>query len=148
VNRIWPEKLDLDTLIALGRNTMAEHLGMQFTELGADFLRGTLPVDHRTCQPLRLLHGGASVALAETLGSVAANAVLADRGSVCVGQEINANHLRSAHEGELVTGTARPFHIGATSQVWGIEIVNGRGQLVCVARITLAVVKMRRPAAP
>lgn len=147
MNSIWPPELTLATLIERSRNTMAEYLGMEFTELGPDFLTGTMPVDHRTCQPLRLLHGGASVALAETLGSVAATAALSDRGSVCVGQEINANHLRSVREGGIVTGTARPFHIGATSQVWGIEIVDERGQRVCVSRITLAVVKAR-PARP
>jgi 1,4-dihydroxy-2-naphthoyl-CoA hydrolase len=132
-------------LVELGRNTLVEHLGMQLTELGPDFLTATMPVDHRTCQSLRLLHGGASVALAETLGSIAANAALSDRSSVCVGQEINANHLRAAREGSVVTGTARPFHIGATSHVWGIEIVGERGQLVCVSRITLAVIKARPP---
>ncbi len=124
-------------------DTLVAHLDIKLIEIGPDFLRGTMPVDRRTHQPQGLLHGGASVALAETLGSIAANMVVDQTAFVCVGQEINANHIRGVKTG-LVTGTARPFYIGRTSQVWGIEIVNADGQLACVSRITMAV----RPLAP
>jgi len=123
--------------------TLHGHLGIQITEVGDDFIAGTMPVDARTCQPMRILHGGASVALAETLASVAANSVIGiDRSKAyCVGQEINANHLRRAVEGTTVRGVTRPFHIGAQSQVWGIEIFDESGKRTCVSRITMAVVK-------
>lgn len=137
--RLWRPDVTLEYLQGRSINTLFEHLGIVFTELGDDYLRGTMPVDSRTCQTMRLLHGGASVALAETLGSVAANAVV-DTRYACVGQEINANHLRPVPEGRSVTGTARPFHIGARSQVWGIEIVDERNRLVCVSRLTVAVI--------
>ncbi len=97
-----------------------------------------MKVDSRTCQPMRILHGGASVALAETLARVAANAIVDPKRYACVGQEINANHVRPAPEGQTVTGTTRPIHIGARSQVWATEIVNERGQLVCISRMTIA----------
>lgn len=119
-------------------DTLVAHLDIKITEIGPDFLRGTMPVDRRTHQPQGLLHGGASVVLAETLGSVAANMVVDPQAFVCVGQEINANHIRGVRSGR-VTGTARPFYIGRTSQVWGIEIVNEENQMVCVSRITMAV---------
>jgi 1,4-dihydroxy-2-naphthoyl-CoA hydrolase len=123
-----------------GPGGLATHLGIEFTEIGADYLRGTMPVSPRVHQPMGVLHGGASVALAETLGSVAAFLVV-DRGKFrCLGQEINANHIRPVMEG-LVTGTARPFHIGARSHVWGIEIRDQRERLVCVSRLTVAVVE-------
>ena len=111
-----------------------------FTEIGEDFVRATMPVDERTRQPYGLLHGGASVALAETLGSTGANMCVDRSRYLCVGQEINANHVRSARNG-LVTGTARPLHIGGSSQVWGIDITNEAGQLVCVSRLTMAVLQ-------
>jgi len=119
-------------------DTLVEHLGIKITEIGDDFIRGTMPVDGRTHQPQGLLHGGASVALAETLGSIAANMVIDSDAYVAVGQEINANHIRGIKSG-IVTGTAHAFYIGRTSQVWGIEIHNPNGQLVCVSRITMAV---------
>ncbi|MGE4063036.1 MAG: hotdog fold thioesterase [Rhodospirillaceae bacterium] len=119
-------------------NTLLATLGIRLTEIGPDYVRGTMPVDARTHQPQGLLHGGASVALAETLGSIAANLVVDPASHLCVGQEINANHLRGVTSG-AVTGTARPYYIGRTSQVWGIEIVNEQGQLVCISRITMAV---------
>jgi 1,4-dihydroxy-2-naphthoyl-CoA hydrolase len=118
------------------------HLGIQFTELGDDFLRGTMPVEARTHQPLGYLHGGASVALAETLGSVAANFVVDAAKFRCLGQEINANHLRPVSEG-LVTGTARAIHVGARSHVWSIEIRDPGERLVCISRLTIAVVDWR-----
>ena len=137
---IFPAEVSVEGLQQLGAHTLAERLGIQFTEVGDDYLRAVMPVDHRTCQPMRILHGGASVAMAETLASVAAN-LLVDRAKWrCVGQEINANHLRPAPEGTVVTATARPFHIGARSQVWGIEMCNALGQRICVSRITMAVI--------
>ncbi|MGD9843153.1 MAG: PaaI family thioesterase [Steroidobacteraceae bacterium] len=121
-------------------DTLVSHMGIEITEIGDDYLQATMPVDSRTCQPLRILHGGASVVLAETLGSFAANAVVDTAKYACVGQEINANHLRPVPVGNKVIGTTRAFHIGARSHVWGIEIVNERGQLICVSRITMAVI--------
>ncbi|GAA5066964.1 hotdog fold thioesterase [Lysobacter panacisoli] len=128
----------LDDLNALSRGTAMEPLGIVFTEVGFDFVRATMPVDERTRQPYGLLHGGASVLLAETLGSSAGNLSVGD-GEVCVGIEINANHVRAVREG-LVTGTARPLHVGSRTQVWEIRIEDERGRLVCISRITLAVV--------
>jgi 1,4-dihydroxy-2-naphthoyl-CoA hydrolase len=129
---------------AMGSQTglLSQHLGIEFTELGADFLRGTMPVEPRTRQPMGYLHGGASVAFAETLGSVAANFVVDRDRFRCLGQEINANHLRPVSEG-LVTGTARPYHIGARSHVWSIEIRDPGERLVCVSRLTIAVVEWK-----
>jgi 1,4-dihydroxy-2-naphthoyl-CoA hydrolase len=141
---IWQPGTTLDSCNAKSARTMVEGLGIVFTELGPDFIRGTMPVDARSVQPMRILHGGASVAFAETLASVGANCVVDRRTQAAVGQEINANHLRPAPEGETVEGTARPIHIGSRSQVWGIEIVDSRKRLVCVSRITLAVIP--RPA--
>jgi 1,4-dihydroxy-2-naphthoyl-CoA hydrolase len=140
---IWKPGVTLAALRERSRDTMAEQLGMELTELGPDFLRASMPVDHRTCQPMRLLHGGASVALAETIGSLAANAANKSTEGHLVGQEINANHLRPVAEGASVTGVARPIHIGATSQVWGIDITNKDGKLVCVARLTMAISKAK-----
>jgi 1,4-dihydroxy-2-naphthoyl-CoA hydrolase len=120
-------------------DNMGGHLGLVVTEIGDDFVRGTLPVDHRTKQPMGVLHGGASVVLAESLGSIAANLVVDSARFACLGQEINANHLRPVSEG-LVIGTARPHHIGARSHVWGIEIRDERGRLTCISRLTMAIV--------
>ena len=134
---IWLRTPSLEQLNAATAGTMMRPLGIVFTEVGADFLRAAMPVDERTRQPFGLLHGGASVTLAETLGSTGAN--------LCVGQEINANHLRSAKSGQVI-GTARPVHLGGRSHVWGIEIVNEAGALICISRLTMAIVE--RPPAP
>ncbi len=115
------------------------HLGILFTEFGADYLRGTMPVEPRTHQPMGILHGGASVVLAETLGSVAANYAVDPARFYCVGQEINANHIRPVRSG-LVTGTARAIHLGSRSQVWGIEIRDAQDRLACISRLTIAVI--------
>ena len=139
---IWHRLQTLETLNTLSAGTMARPLGIVFTEIGENFIRGTMPVDDRTRQPLGLLHGGASVALAETLGSTGAN-LCVDDSRLCLGQEINANHVRSARTG-TVTGTARPLHIGGRSQVWGIDIVDDAGALVCISRLTMAVVARHR----
>ena len=127
----------LDALNALSRGTAMEPLGIAFTEIGPDYLRGTMPVDARTRQPYGLLHGGASVLLAETLGSTAGG-LCVDEGQGVVGIEINANHLIGVREG-LVTGTARPLHVGRSTQVWEIRIEDAAGKPVCISRITLAV---------
>ena len=121
---------------------LSSHLGIEFTEFGDDYLRGTMPVEPRTRQPMGYLHGGASLAFAETLGSVAANYVVDPAKFRCLGQEINANHLRPVTDG-LVIGTARPIHLGSRSQVWGIEIRDPRERLVCISRLTMAVVEWR-----
>jgi len=139
---LWHQTATLELMNDRSRQTMVDVLDIVFTEMGADFLRATMPVNARTCQPMRLLHGGASVALAETLASVGANCCL-DDAHAAVGQEINANHLRPALEGETVTGTARLLHAGARSQVWSVEISNARGQLVCISRVTMAVINRR-----
>lgn len=124
------------------KNTLLEHLGIELTRIGDDFLEAKMPVDRRTHQPFGLLHGGASVALAESLGSFAAHLTLDDQNKYCVGLEINANHLRSVKSG-FVTGTARPLHIGRSTQVWEIKITNEQQELVCVSRITMAVIDKR-----
>ena len=133
---------DLGALNARTAGNAVGHLGIVFTELGEDFLRGTMPVDQRTLQPYGLLHGGASVLLAETLGSMAANLCVEDpAGGQAVGLEINANHLRAVTEG-TVTGTARPLHVGRSTQVWEIRIEDERGRLACISRLTLAVIAL------
>ncbi|WOB26651.1 MULTISPECIES: hotdog fold thioesterase [Xanthomonas] len=131
--------VDLAALNASSRNTLIEQLGIVFTDAGDDWLRATMPVDARTKQPYGLLHGGASVVLAETLGSSAGNLCVEMSTQMCVGLEINANHLRAATEG-LVTGTARAVHVGRSTHVWDIVIENPAAKRVCVSRLTLAVV--------
>jgi 1,4-dihydroxy-2-naphthoyl-CoA hydrolase len=137
---IWRSPQTLKELNDAGTGTMIRHLGIVFTEIGGDFVRATMPVDGRTRQPYGLLHGGASVVLAETLGSTGAVMCVDQAEFLCVGQEINANHVRSARRG-VVTGTARPVHLGGRSHVWAIEIVNDEQDLVCVSRLTIAIVK-------
>jgi len=136
---IWKQTGSLDEINASSRNTMVSALDIRVVEVGEDFLRGTMPVDERTRQPFGLLHGGASVALAETLGSLAGNLCLDGSKEVAVGLDINANHIRATTSG-TVTGTARPLHIGRTTQVWEIRIEDDRQRLVCISRLTLAVV--------
>lgn len=128
----------LEQIQTFGKNTLSEHLGMEFTELGADYLCGRMPVDHRTRQPLGLLHGGASVALAETLGSLAAHLSVDTDKQYCVGLDINANHIKSV-TGGFVHGKATPLHLGRQTHVWEIRITNDAGQLVCISRLTMAV---------
>lgn len=136
--RIWQRTLTVEALNDLCRGTAVEHLGIVFTEVGDDYLRATMPVDARTRQPLGVLHGGASVLLAETLGSVGAHGCVDAERQFCVGLEVNANHVRSIREG-TVTGTARPLHLGRSTQVWEIRITDARERLVCVSRLTMAV---------
>jgi len=137
---IWRSPKTIEQLNGAQSGTLIQHLGIRFTEVGADYLRGTMPVDKRTKQPFGLLHGGASVALAETLGSIGAMMCVEPEKFLCVGQEINANHVRAVSSG-LVTGTARPLHIGGRTHVWTIEIVNEAGKLVCASRLTMAVIR-------
>jgi 1,4-dihydroxy-2-naphthoyl-CoA hydrolase len=139
---IWFGTPTIDDARLSQAGLLAPHLGIEFTEWGDDFLRGTMPVEPRTRQPMGYLHGGASLVLAETLGSVAANFVVDRTRQRCLGQEINANHLRPVSDG-LVTGTARPFHVGTRSHVWSIEIRDPAERLVCVSRLTIAVVDWR-----
>lgn len=129
---------DLAALNALSKGSMSALLGIEIIELGEDFIRGRMPVDARTRQPFGLLHGGASVALAETLGSVAGNLCLDPERAVAVGLEISANHLKPVTRGHVI-GTARPIHIGRSTQVWDIRIEDDSGRMSCVSRLTLAV---------
>lgn len=129
----------LEQLNQQGLGTLAEALGIQITELGEDFLRGTMPCDTRTRQPFGLLHGGASVALAETLGSMAGNLCLDNERFIAVGLEISANHLRPVTRGS-VHGTARSIHVGRQTQVWDVRIEDDEGRMSCISRLTLAVV--------
>jgi 1,4-dihydroxy-2-naphthoyl-CoA hydrolase len=137
---IWKSLRSLAELNAARAETLTEHIDIEFTEIGDDFIRATMPVDARTWQPYGLLHGGASVALAETLGSTGATMCVDNEKFQCVGQEINANHVRAARRG-LVTGTARPVHLGGRSHVWIIDIVNDAGNLVCTSRLTIAIIR-------
>lgn len=134
---IWKQPASVELLTRISVNTASEHLGIEFTELGDDYLSARMPVDQRTKQPAGILHGGVSVVLAETLGSCGA-AFAAPKGHRVVGLDINANHIRPV-TGGWVTGTARPVHIGRTTQVWQIEIKNEEGKLTCLSRITMAV---------
>ncbi|WDG10248.1 hotdog fold thioesterase [Vibrio campbellii] len=134
---IWKKPIDLDILNATSKNTMMEHLQIVYTDFTDDSLSGTMPVCSFTHQPLGMLHGGASVVLAETLGSLAANFCVGE-GSYCVGLDINANHIRAMRSGHVI-GTAKPVHLGVSTQVWQIEITDERGRLVCTSRLTIAV---------
>lgn len=134
---VWKQPASVETLTAIHVGTTVAHLGIEFLEVGDDFIRARAPVDARTRQPMGILHGGISVVLAETLGSCGA-AFASPQGHRAVGLDINANHLRSVSDG-WATGTARPVHIGHTTHVWQIEVVNDKGQLTCVSRITMAI---------
>lgn len=137
---IWFNKeLSIEDFGQLGKETMGEYLGIKWSEIGDNFLKATMPVDHRTRQPYGLLHGGASCTLAETIGSVASAMVIDHTKFYCVGLEINANHLRSAKDG-FVTGIASPLHLGTTTHVWDIKIYDEREKLICVSRLTVAII--------
>jgi 1,4-dihydroxy-2-naphthoyl-CoA hydrolase len=136
---IWRRRPSVEDLNKLSRNTLLEQLEIVFTEVGDDYIVATMPVDARTHQPFGLLHGGASAALAESLGSSAANCCLDMNAEYAVGVEINANHLRPVRSGK-VTGTTRPLHIGRRTQVWETRIEDEAGKLACVSRLTMAVV--------
>ena len=140
MSSIWSIDPKIDVLNQQMENTACSNLGIKITEVGDDFMTGTMPADSRTFQPIGLIHGGSNVLLAETLGSMAANCCVDLSQEYCVGQEINANHLRGVRTGE-VTGTAKIIHKGRTSQVWEIRIVNDEGKLTCISRLTMAVIK-------
>ena len=135
---IWLKPVNVDDLNRYQQQTLVTLLGIRYTEVGEDYLKATMPVDARTKQPAGILHGGASAALAETLGSTGANLVVDRSKTLCVGLELNCNHIRAMREGQ-VTGTARPLHVGRTTQVWEIKITDDQDRLVCVSRITMAV---------
>lgn len=139
---IWTRILTKEDLLKSCQNTAVSHMGIEFLEVGDNFLKGRMPVDKRTVQPFGVLHGGSSVLLAETLGSMAANYCLRDQGTVAVGLEINANHLRPVTNG-WVYGTATAIHLGSTTQVWDIVIEDENGKKTCISRLTMAVTKAR-----
>ena len=138
---IWKQPISVEAIAQIHRDTAPERLGVEFLEVGEDFIRARVPVDGRTRQPYGILHGGVSVVLAETLGSTGA-AYACSPGHRPVGLDINANHIRSAASG-WVTGVARPVHIGRSTHVWHIEMTNEDGQLTCVSRLTLAILADR-----
>jgi 1,4-dihydroxy-2-naphthoyl-CoA hydrolase len=135
---LFKADVTIEALNAMSAGTLAEHIGIQFTTIGEDFLEARMPVEPRTHQPFGLLHGGASMVLAETLGSVAATLCVDPAKYFCVGLEINANHLKGVRSG-YVTGTTKPIHVGKKTQVWEIKIRNEQNEMVCVSRITMAV---------
>ena len=135
---IWTVPATLQQLNQRGQGNMLSHLGIEFLEINEDSLKARMPVDKRTIQPASILHGGASATLAETLGSMAANLCIDTAKKVCVGMEINANHIRPVSSGWVI-GVATPVHIGKTTQIWQIRIEDEAGKLVCISRLTLAV---------
>ncbi|MEM9896092.1 MAG: hotdog fold thioesterase [Bacteroidota bacterium] len=137
--KIFSEHLQLEVLNEMNRGSMVEHLGIEFLEIGDDYLKASMPVDSRTMQPLGLLHGGASVALAETMGSIGANCIIDLQKKAAVGLEINANHIKSVREGRVI-GISKPYHIGKGTHIWSIEIFNEKNQLVCISRLTMAII--------
>jgi len=141
--RIWFDKsISLEKIRSFGPRTISEHLGIEWTEIGDNFLRAKMPVDHRTIQPFGLLHGGASCVLAETLGSFASYLTMDPNEYNCVGIEINANHIRSAKDG-FVHGSCHPIHLGSSTHIWDIRISNEDGKLICISRLTVAIIKKR-----
>lgn len=138
---IWVVQPDIKQLNSFQRdNTIGEVLGIDITEVGEDYIQGTMPVNHKTHQPMGILHGGASVVLAESLGSMAANLCVDNSQYYCVGLDINANHIRAVRSG-IVTGTAKPLHLGRSTQVWEIKIVDEQQRPVCISRLTMSVLK-------
>ena len=144
---IWHAAVTLEDLNRRTPGSLLGHLGIRYTDIGETYLTGTMPVDARTTQPAGILHGGASVVLAETLGSTAAALAIDTDLFYCVGQNNSANHIRAVRDG-VVTGRAEPIHLGRRSQVWEIRIVEERGRLVCVARLTMAVLKVDTESRP
>ncbi|MDY6815790.1 MAG: hotdog fold thioesterase [Pseudomonadota bacterium] len=139
---IWTRTPNLEQMMEAGRKTAVGHMGIEYLEVGDNYVKGRMPVDERTIQPFGILHGGASVVLAETLGSMAANCCLKDPGTVAVGLDINANHIRPVSKG-WVYGTATALHIGSATQVWEIRIENEQGKTTCISRLTMAVTRRR-----
>ena len=139
---IWKEKIDIEETIQRSKGTMVEYLGIEFIEIGDDYLKAKMPVDHRTHQPLGIMHGGASCVLAETVGSVAANYCVNQEKNYCVGLSIDTNHIRSVCSGHVI-GTGRPYHLGKSTQVWGIEIRDEKDHLISINRLTVAVLNRK-----
>ncbi len=137
---IWKTPITLEEVNRRAKNSLSDHLGIEFTDVGDEHLTATMPIDHRTIQPMGVMHGGASCALAETVGSAAANYCVDQTEKVCVGLDININHIRAVRSGGVVTGIARPLHLGNTTQVWEIKIFNELKQLVSISRLTMAVI--------
>ncbi|MES2584179.1 MAG: hotdog fold thioesterase [Pseudomonadota bacterium] len=142
MSSIWQKPVTVEMLTTISANSASSHLGIEFVEIGDDFITARVPVDERTRQPYGLLHGGVSVVLAETLGSLGA-AMSSPEGTRAVGLDINANHLRAATSG-WVTGTARPIHRGRTTHVWQIELHNEAGEMTCISRITMAILEPKK----
>lgn len=142
MNKIWHEAIDLEIVAKRSYQTMSEYLGIEFIEIGDDYLSARMPVNDRTKQPLGIMHGGASCVLAETVGSTAAQFCVDRSKFYCVGLDINTNHISQAREG-FVIAVAKPFHLGKTTQVWGIEIKNEQNKLISVNRLTMAVLQRR-----
>ena len=141
-NSIWHNRPKLEMINGkMNSGTIVEHLGIMITEVGDDFLTGTMPADARTFQPYGVVHGGANVVLAETLGSIAGAHVIDFSTTKCLGQEVSASHLRPVSSG-LVTGTARPIHLGRRSHIWEIRLEDDRGKLTCLSKLTLAILAM------
>lgn len=136
--KIWQIEFDLKNINERAYNTMSEYLGIEFIEIGDDYISARMPIDHRTKQPIGIMHGGASCVLAETVGSTAANCCVDISKYYCVGLDINTNHIRAVKDGYVI-GTAKPYHLGKSTQVWGIEVKTEDGELVSVNRLTLAV---------
>ncbi len=140
---MFDKNTNIEQLQKFSKNTMVEVLGIEFLELGNDFISARMPVDHRTHQPMGILHGGASIALAETLGSVASSLLIDLSKYNCVGIEINANHLKTARNG-FVTGKATPIHIGKKTHIWEIKISNDNNDLVCISRLTAMIIERKK----
>ncbi len=138
---IWFKPYTIADIAWMEKDTMAEAIGIEITELTEDSIKGRMPIDHRTVQPMKILHGGANVALAETLGSIGSNLIVDNSKYFCVGLDINANHLRPGTSG-FVYGEAKPIHIGKKTHVWAIEIKDEKGKMICVSRLTMAVVQI------
>ena len=135
---MWKAPVTCEEINQKCRNTLVDHLGIEFMQMGDDFLSARMPVDRRTCQPMGIVHGGATAALAETVANAAANYCV-EKGKICVGLELNINHMRAVYAG-FVTAVARPLHLGKSTQVWEIKITNEAGQLTSAARLTIAVI--------
>lgn len=142
MDNIFNKAATLDAINKMSKNTLVEHLKIEYTEIGSNSISAKMPVNHTTHQPFGMLHGGASVVLAETLGSIAANLTVNNSTHYCVGLDINANHIRSVMEG-FVYGTTTPIHLGKKTQVWHIDIKTEEGKLVCVSRLTIAVIERK-----
>lgn len=143
MKKIFPDHISVELLNEKYRGNMVTHLGIEYTEIGIDFLIGKMPVDYRTMQPMNILHGGASVVLAETLGSVASILCIDLNQKISVGLEINANHIKSVREG-FVYGKAQIIHLGKSTHIWQIDITKESGELVCVSRLTIAVLDRKK----